>query len=449
MSETIAAISTAPGKGGISIIRISGDNAILTADKVFCGKKRLADAKTHTIHYGKIVSGGKVIDECLCSVMRAPLSYTTEDVVEINVHGGVYSAEMTLKAVLGAGARPAKPGEFTLRAFMNGRIDLSEAEAVGDIIDSKTALAQSTAVNQLEGKLKEPVNNLRKRLVEILGYITVSSDFPDEDPDSLSGIDIKKEIENIKKDTEIILNNADRGIIIREGALCAICGKPNVGKSSLLNALTGTDRAIVTEIEGTTRDVIEEYINIKGVPVKLADTAGIRENADEVEKIGVKKAKEYIDKADLCIFVADNSRKFEKEDAEIFSLLKNKKVITVLNKSELENDCTLPPYILNPVKISVRTGEGIAELADRIYDELMGEEFSSDSVLITNGRHKEALAFADSEIGKALTELESGAPVDLCSIYLESAVSHLGEITGMTVSDEVIGEVFSKFCIGK
>lgn len=449
MAETIAAISTAPGKGGISIIRISGDKAVETADKVFKGKTKIADAKTHTIHYGKIVSGGRVIDECLCSVMLAPNSYTTEDVIEFNVHGGIYSSQMTLNAVLENGVRPAKPGEFTLRAFMNGRIDLSEAEAVGDIIASKTALAQSTAVNQLEGKLKDPINNLRKRLVVILGYITVSSDFPDEDPDSLSGIDIKSEIEKIKKETEKILNNADRGIIIREGALCAICGKPNVGKSSLLNALTGTDRAIVTEIEGTTRDVIEEYINIKEIPVRIADTAGIRENADEVEKIGVKKAIAYIEKADICIFVSDNSRKFEKEDEEILSLLKTKKVITVLNKSELENECRLPLSVKNPVKISVKTGEGLSLLTDRIYDELMGEEFSSDSILITNRRHKEALAFADFKIGCALSEIEKGAPIDLCSIYLEDAVSHLGQITGMTVSDEVIGEVFSKFCIGK
>ncbi len=449
MAETIAAISTALGKGGISIIRISGDRAIETADRVFRGKKKLSDAKTHTIHYGKIVSGEKVIDECLCSVMRAPLSYTTEDIVEINVHGGIYSAQMTLDAVLKNGARPAKPGEFTLRAFMNGRIDLSEAEAVGDIIDSKTALSQSTAVNQLEGKLKEPVNSLRSRLIEILGYITVSSDFPDEDPDSLSGTDIKKELENIKKETEKILNNADKGIIIREGALCAICGKPNVGKSSLLNALTGTDRAIVTDIEGTTRDVIEEYINIKGVPVKIADTAGIREDTDEVEKIGVEKAREYIKKADICIFVTDNSRKFEKEDEEIYSLLSGKKVITVRNKSELKDECSLPSYIKDPVKISVKTGEGLSLLTDRIYESLMGKEFESDSVMITNSRHKEALAFADEMIGKALKEIGSGAPVDLCSIYLETAVSHLGEITGMTVSDEVIGEVFSKFCIGK
>lgn len=449
MADTIAAISTASGKGGISIIRISGDRAIETADRVFSGKIKLSEAKTHTIHYGKIVFDGKVVDECLVSIMRSPLSYTTEDIAEINVHGGVYSSEKTLEAVLKNGARPAKPGEFTLRAFMNGRIDLSEAEAVGDIIDSKTALSQSTAVNQLEGKLKEPVNKLRNGLINILGYITVSSDFPDEDPDSLSGISIEKEIEKIKKETENILKNADKGIIIREGALCSICGKPNVGKSSLLNALIGSDRAIVTDKEGTTRDVIEEYINVKGVPVRIADMAGIRNNADEIEKIGVEKAREYIKKSDICIFVSDNSRPFEKEDEEIYALLSGKKVINVSNKSELESECSLPPYIKDPVKISAKNGEGLSELTDRLYASLMGENFESDAVMITNSRQKEALSFADSEIGKALTEIKKGTPIDLCSIYLESAVSHLGEITGMTVSDEVIGEVFSKFCIGK
>lgn len=449
MSETIAAISTAVQKGGIAIIRISGSDAVKIADRVFKGKKRLEETESHKIVYGKVVSKGSIIDECLCSVMRAPASYTAEDVVEINVHGGAISARKTLEAVIESGARPAKAGEFTLRAFMNGRIDLSEAEAVSDIINSKTHLAQTAAVNQLEGKLKEGINKIRNKIIEILSYITVSSDFPDEDADSLSGVNIKEEIIKTEKETKKLIQGSDKGIILREGAVCAILGKPNVGKSSLLNALSGEERAIVTDIEGTTRDIIEEYINIKDIPVRIADTAGIRENTDKVEKIGVEKALQYIKKADICLFVTDNSRPFDENDEEIWKKIKDKKVITLVNKKELEKNCTLPPYITEPIYISAKNKTGISELEDKIYQMLMGEDFSQDSVMITNNRHKEACISADKELKKAIDALDSGIEADIISINLEKAASYLGEITGMTVSDEVIDEVFSKFCIGK
>lgn len=449
MSETIAAISTAVQKGGIAIIRISGSDAVKIADRVFKGKKRLEETESHKIVYGKVISKGGVIDECLCSVMRAPSSYTAEDIVEINVHGGVISARKTLEAVIESGARPAKAGEFTLRAFMNGRIDLSEAEAVSDIINSKTHLAQTAAVNQLEGKLKEGINKIRNKIIEILSYITVSSDFPDEDADSLSGINIKEEIIKTEKETKKLIQGSDKGIILREGAVCAIFGKPNVGKSSLLNALSGEERAIVTDIEGTTRDIIEEYINIKDIPVRIADTAGIRENTDKVEKIGVEKALQYIKKADICLFVTDNSRPFDENDEEIWKKIKDKKVITLVNKRELEKKCTLPPYITETIYISAKNKTGISELEDKIYQMLMGEDFSQDSVMITNNRHKEACISADNELKKAIDALDSGIETDIISINLEKAASYLGEITGMTVSDEVIDEVFSKFCIGK
>lgn len=449
MSETIAAISTAVQKGGIAIIRISGDKAIEIADKVFEGKKMLSDTESHKMVYGKVKDNDEVIDECLCSVMRGPKSYTAEDVVEINVHGGTVSAKRTLEAVIKAGARSAKAGEFTLRAFMNGRIDLSEAEAVSDIINSKTYLAQSTAVNQLEGKLKNKIDEIRKKVIEILSFITVSSDFPDEDPDSVSGLNIAEEIISLKKETEKIIKNADKGIILRDGAVAAICGKPNVGKSSLLNILSGEEKAIVTDIEGTTRDIIEEYVNIKDIPVRLADTAGIRENADAVEKIGVKKAIDYIKKADICLFVTDNARPFEKEDGEIYKIIKDKPVIAVVNKCDEEDKCVLPDCINDIVRVSAKTGKGIDELEDKIYSAIMGEDFSKDSIMITNSRHKEAFVNADAEIGMAVKTVKRGYEIDLASVNLERAASYLGEITGMTVSDEVIDEVFSKFCIGK
>lgn len=449
MAETIAAISTPSGKGGVAIVRMSGDDALIIADKVFKGKKKIEEAESHTVLYGRVFSEEGVIDECLCTVMKAPKSYTTENVVEINVHGGSYSANKTLEAVIKKGARPAKAGEFTLRAFVNGRIDLSEAEAVTDIIEAKTSLAQSSAVNQLEGKLKDGINKIRGKIIEILSFITVASDFPDEDSDSLSGTDIKEEIRKVKEETEALLKNADKGIILREGAVCAICGKPNVGKSSLLNLMAGEEKAIVTDLEGTTRDIIEEYINISGVPVRLADTAGIRENAEEIEKIGVIKAREYIKKADICLFVIDNSRLFDKEDEKIYSELKDKNVIAVINKAELEERCSIPEYIKNPIYISAKTGEGKDELEERIYEEIMGNDFSSDSVMITNNRHKEACIAAYGELEKALASMESGVEEDISAIYLEGAAAHLGEITGMTVSEEVIDEVFSRFCIGK
>lgn len=449
MSKTIAAISTAVQKSGIAIIRISGSDAVKIADKVFKGKKRLEETESHKIVYGKVVFNGSVIDECLCSVMRAPASYTAEDVVEINVHGGAISARKTLEAVIESGARPAKAGEFTLRAFMNGRMDLSEAEAVSDVINSKTNLAQTAAVNQLEGKLKEGINKIRGKIIEILSYITVASDFPDEDADSLSGVNIKEEIINIEKETEALIKGSDKGIILREGAICVICGKPNVGKSSILNVLSGEERAIVTDVEGTTRDIIEEYINIKDIPVRIADTAGIRENTDMVEKIGVEKAIEYIKKADICLFVTDNSRPFDENDEEIWEKIKDKMVITVVNKKELETKCSLPTYLPEKIYISAKNKDGILKLEDKIYQMLMGEDFSQDSVMITNNRHKEACISADNELKKAIEAINSGIETDIISINLEKAASYLGEITGMTVSDEVIDEVFSKFCIGK
>ncbi len=448
MAETIAAISTANQSGGIAIIRLSGDNAVETADKVFFGNKKLCDVKSHSMVYGKIKDGENLIDECLCSVMRAPKSYTTEDVVEINVHGGALSAKKTLEAVLKAGARPARAGEFTLRAFMNGRIDLSEAEAVADIISSKTYLAQSAAVNQLEGKLKNKINEIRSRVIEILSYITVASDFPDEDADSLSGMNIEEEIRALKKQTAEIIKNADRGIILREGAVVAICGKPNVGKSSVLNALSGEEKAIVTDIEGTTRDIIEEYVNIKDIPIRLADTAGIRDNTDTVEKIGVERAKEYIKKADACLFVADGAREFEKEDEEIFSLIKEKPFVIAVNKSDLPQKCVIPGSY-EAVMISAATGDGMDELEEKLCEKIMGSDFSEESVMITNNRHKEAFIEADKEIENALKTIDGGFETDLAAISLERAAAHLGEITGMTVSDEVVDKVFSKFCIGK
>lgn len=448
MADVIAGISTAMQKGGIAVIRLSGDDCFKIADKVFKGKIKTEEAESHRILYGYVYDNDERIDECLCSVMRAPKSYTTENVVELSVHGGIISAKRTLEAVIKAGARAAKAGEFTMRAFLNGRIDLSKAEAVADIIDSKTDLARSTAVNQLSGKLSSGINEIRDKVIEIMGYISVSTDFPDEDADSLSGIDIKAELSILKEKTESLIKNADKGIILREGAICAICGKPNAGKSSLLNELSGSERAIVTEIEGTTRDIIEEYVNIYDIPVRLADTAGIRGDGDTVEKIGIEKAREYVKNADICLFLTDNGRAFDENDAEILNLVKEKPHITVVNKSELERKCSIPEGE-EAFYISVKEKSGIEELKKKIYELLMGNDFSEDAVMITNERHKEAAIMADKAIGEALSLLRGGFTEDLAYINLEKAVMHLGEITGMTVSDEVINEVFSKFCIGK
>ncbi len=448
MAGTIAQISTPLQKGGIAVIRISGDEAFLIADRVFKGKSKLADSESHRIHYGKVYDGEDLIDECLCSVFRGPKSYTAEDVVEINVHGGVISAKRTLEAVLKAGAVSAKAGEFTMRAFLNGRIDLTGAEAVSDIIESKTDLSRSAAVNQLSGKLSSAIDSIREKLIEIMGYISVSTDFPDEDADSLSGISVISELLSLKARTEELIRNADKGIILREGAVCAICGKPNVGKSSLLNELSGEDRAIVTDIPGTTRDIIEEYINLRDIPLKIADTAGIREDADEVEKIGVKKAMEYVKNADICLFLTDNSRPFTDTDREILETIKEKPHIVVVNKADKEKRCVLPADT-GEIYISVKEKSGIEELKDLIYEKVMGKDFSENSVMITNERHKEAVIMADMELGKAIDTIKSGLSEDMAYINLESAVSHLGEVTGMTVSEEVVNQVFSKFCIGK
>ncbi|MDP4133052.1 MAG: tRNA uridine-5-carboxymethylaminomethyl(34) synthesis GTPase MnmE [Bacillota bacterium] len=449
MADTIAAISTAVQKSGIAIIRISGDDALSVADKVFSGKKSLKDAKSHSMNYGKVIFQGEVVDECLCSVMLTPNSYTKENVVEINVHGGIISAERTLKAVLASGARIANAGEFTLRAFLNGRMDLSQAEAVADIIDSKTGLAQSVAVNQLQGKLTNGINEIRAEIIKILGLISVSTDFPDEDVDSLSGEDTKEKLIKLLKSVNKLIENADKGKILREGALCAICGRPNVGKSSLLNCLSGEERAIVTEIAGTTRDIIEEYINIKGIPVRLGDTAGIRENTGKVETIGVKKAVEYIKNADLCLFLIDAGELFTKDDAEIYSMIKDKPHITVINKTDLDNKALIPDEIDNKIYISVKDKKGIEELENKIHDTILGGNFSSDDVMITNTRHKEAVRLAKEELESAINALDTGFTPDMAAINLENAANHLGKITGMTVSDEVIHEIFSKFCLGK
>lgn len=449
MAQTIAAISTAMQKGGIAIVRLSGDEAIRVADRVFKGKKPLSACESHRIVYGKVYKGDVLVDECLCSVMRAPHSYTTEDVVEINVHGGVLSAQKTLEALLEAGARLAGAGEFTLRAFLNGRIDLTKAEAVADIINSKTNLAQTAAVNQLEGKLTGAIGRIREQVVEVLGYITVSTDFPDEDADSLSGLNIREKIGHIEEELSTLLENADRGILLRSGALCAICGKPNVGKSSLLNALSGEDKAIVTAVAGTTRDVIEEYVDIGGVPVRLADTAGIHEKADEVETLGVEKAVAYIKKADICLFVLDATRPFDEEDAAILELLKDKPYLTVINKCDGPSVLCPPEEITSPMAVSAKEKTGLKALEDAIGRTIMQGDVSCDAVILTDVRHKEACLKARELVRGAEGVLAQGLPEDMASVYLEEAASALGKISGMTVSDEVINEVFSKFCIGK
>lgn len=456
LDDIIAAISTPIGTGGIGIVRMSGAGCITLADTLFLGQKRLAEKPSHTLSYGKIIdSAGEIIDEVLVSIMKAPQTYTKEDIVEINCHGGPFVTRRILEALLEAGARLAEPGEFTKRSFLNGRIDLTQAEAVIDLIHSKTELSRQAAVGQLEGRLKKAVREMREEILDMTAAIEAAIDYPDYDIEAETYSSMEAGTRSLLERAEKLLENADRGKIIREGIQTVIIGKPNVGKSSLLNWLLEEDRAIVTDIPGTTRDTVEEYLNIGGIPVKIVDTAGIRETEDTAERIGVEKSRAYADTADLVIFMLDASRPLEEEDKEILSFIRGKKAVVLLNKTDLEQRLPLAELeTLIPGKqilpISVKRNEGFEQLMDTLKEMFLeGDGASCQSGLFINTRHKDALLRAKTALEHCMETIQDRMPEDFISMDLQDANLALGEITGDTSDEEIIDRIFTKFCLGK
>ena len=455
--DTRAASATASGNAGIGRIRVSGDEAIEIVDKIFKSvnsDKKLVNVKSHTINYGHIVDNDKVIDEVLVSVMNGPHSYTGEDVVEINCHGGMIVIRKILEIVLKNGARTAEPGEFTKRAFLNGRMDLSQAEAVMDVINAKNEFALSSSIEQLNGRVSEKIKSLREKIIYNIAFIESALDDPEHI--SIDGYSEKlsKILEEVNGELSRLINNFDNGRIVKEGVKTVILGKPNAGKSSLLNLLLGEERAIVTDIEGTTRDTLEESINLNGVFLNLIDTAGIRDSEDVVEQIGVNKAKELAEKSDLVIFVADASKELDENDKEIINLIKDKQAIVLLNKSDLGtiiNEKNVSEFDNKPViTFSAKTGDGLDELENKIRDLFYeGKVKYNDELYITNSRQKESLINAKNSIEEVIKSVENDMPEDFYSIDLMDAYTYLGQIIGESVEDDLVNEIFSKFCMGK
>ncbi len=457
MGKTIAAISTAMSASGIGIVRMTGTEAMEVISRIYRsknGKKNIRKAESHTIHYGYIYDGEEAVDEVLVMVMKGPKTYTGEDTVEIDCHGGVYAMKRVLETVLKNGARIAEPGEFTKRAFLNGRLDLSQAEAVMDIIQAKSEVALKSSVEQLKGSVLRAVKEIRSTLLYHIAYIESALDDPEHIslegyPEELAGV-VDKEKEKVEK----LLKSADDGRMIQEGIKTVILGKPNAGKSSLLNFLVGEDRAIVTDIAGTTRDTLEEYISLHGISLRIIDTAGIRETEDVVEKIGVGKAKKMAEEADLILYVVDSSLPLDENDREIMELLSGRKSIVIYNKTDLKSavdteelkEKTGSPII--PVSVVEETG--IMELENKIKEMFFQGEISFDNeVYITNARHKKALEEALESLKMVKNSIESGMSEDFFSIDLMSAYESLGKILGESVGEDLVNEIFSKFCVGK
>ena len=455
--DTIAAISTPPGEGAISIVRMSGEEAVSIAQKVFSGKD-LTQAKSHTINYGHIVDPKthEEIDEVMVSLMLAPKTFTREDVVEINCHGGIVATNRILQLLLINGARLAEPGEFTKRAFLHGRIDLTQAESVMDLIRAKTDRSMKIALNQLDGNLSHLIDSLRKDILDVLAQVEVNIDYPEyDDVEEMTTKLLKEKAIEIKQRIEQLLKTASQGKIMREGLATALVGRPNVGKSSLLNHLLHEDKAIVTDVAGTTRDVIEEYVNVSGVPLKLIDTAGIRETDDKVEKIGVERSKKAIEQSDLVLLVLNAAESLTKEDLELIRLTNDKKRIIILNKTDLEEKLdrkelakiseNAPVYATSILK-----NEGVEALEEAISKLFFnGIENSQSTVMETNARHIALLKKAQNSLDSVLEGISSGMPVDLVQIDMTEAWNLLGEITGESYEDELLDQLFSQFCLGK
>lgn len=455
-TDTIAAVATAMAGSGIGIIRISGDDAITVADSVFQMKsgKKLSEMPTHTVHYGYVHDGEEVLDEVMAVLMRGPKSYTREDTVEIDCHGGVYVVKRVLETVLLHGARLAEPGEFTKRAFLNGRIDLSQAESVMDMIQAKNEFALKSSMKQLTGFVSETIREIRAEVLHEIAYIESALDDPEHI--SLEGYPsrLRAVVEEISGRIEKLLADSDNGRILKEGISTVIVGKPNAGKSSLLNTLVGEERAIVTDIAGTTRDVLEEQINLNGILLNVTDTAGIRETEDVVEKIGVQRAKEYLKDADLVIYVVDTSTELDENDFQIMELLSDRNAIILMNKSDLESktDAAEIKKRLDKRIISVSAKErtGMDELEAAIREMFFhGQVSFDDEIFITNVRHKAALQAALDSLRLVVQSIEDGMPEDFYSIDLMNAYEELGSIIGEAVEDDLVNEIFSKFCMGK
>ena len=455
--STIVSISTAPGIGGIGIIRMSGENTFKILDKIFKQKnpKNIDEIPGYTIKYGHIVDGEKNIDEVLVSFFKAPKSYTTEDMCEINSHGGTVVMRRILDLCLKNGAELAEPGEFTKRAFLGGRIDLSQAESIIDIINAKSDREAKEGIKQLEGFLSERINEIKNSLLEIMTNIEVSIDYPEYDTPEVTNNEILETINTSKEKLEELKKSFDNGKIIKQGIKTVIIGKPNAGKSSLLNAILKEDRAIVTEIEGTTRDTIEEFVTINGIPLNLIDTAGIREAKDEVEMIGIEKSKRLAEDADLIIAIFDSSKDFTKEDLDILEIAKNKKTIIILNKIDLEQKITLENpklEIFNKkiINMSTKNKIGLESLFEKITDMFNLDEINLDNdIVITNERHKNLISKAIDNLNKAESIIKNGMPIDIIAISLKDTLSNLGAITGEEAGEEIINEIFKRFCLGK
>lgn len=456
-SDTIAAIATAMTPSGIGIVRISGDECLSIIDKIYrsrSGKKKISECESHTIHYGFIFDGEEQIDEVMVLLMKGPNSYTREDTIEIDCHGGVFVMKRILETVIKYGARPAEPGEFTKRAFLNGRIDLTQAESVIDVINSKNEFALQSSLSQLKGSVVDKVKEIREKVLHEIAFIESALDDPEHIslesyPQLLVGI-VDNEVDNIRN----LLNKADNGRLLKEGITTVIVGKPNAGKSSLLNILVGEERAIVTDIAGTTRDVLEEQINLNGVTLNVIDTAGIRDTTDIVEQIGVDKAKSYAQKADLIIYVIDSSTDLDESDFEILKLIEDKQALILLNKSDLEpkiNEHDVDKYVDKMIiPISAKEMTGISELEHAIKDMFFqGQVSFNDEIYITNIRQKTALQEALDSLLLVKQSIEDGMPEDFYSIDLMSAYESLGRMIGESVEDDLVEEIFSKFCMGK
>lgn len=457
IDDTIAAVITAPGESGVGIIRISGKDALSIANKIFVPKNKnakIAD-KPRYLFLGNVVENGEIIDEALCSYMKAPHSYTTEDTIEINCHGGYQSLRKTLEAVLRAGARVAEQGEFTKRAFLNGRIDLSQAEAVMDIITSKTGRGHEISQKQLSGRLSNNIQKLRDKITEDLARITVAVDFPEEDEPEVTYQELIDSLDNTLEEIHKMIQSFEVGKIYKDGLRTAIVGKPNVGKSSLLNALLNEERAIVTEIAGTTRDIIEEFFTLDGVPIRLIDTAGIRETEDVVERIGVERSMSSINSADLVILVLDGSRELESEDIRIMELLDDKEVIVIVNKSDLPQNMdedVLEERVESDhiIRASIKNNKGMDELIEAIKSMVEEHGLNVDnSYMINNARHKNVLEDASEACSDALESLYTGLPLDIIETDFRNIWDKLGEITGDTASETLLDTIFARFCIGK
>lgn len=457
METTIAAISTAMSESGIGIIRVSGPEALDIVSRIYRskgGKKDINKVPTHTIHYGYIYDGEELIDEVLVMVMRAPRTFTGEDTVEIDCHGGVYAMRRVLETVLKNGAKTASPGEFTKRAFLNGKMDLSQAEAVMDVIQAKNEYALKSSMEQLRGSVQKAIREIRKDLIYHIAYIESALDDPEHI--SLDGYsqELLEIVEKAQEEIAHLLKTASDGKMIKEGIRTVILGKPNAGKSSLLNVLVGENRAIVTDIEGTTRDILEEYINLHGISLRMIDTAGIRETEDIVEKIGVNRARDMAKEADLILYVVDSSRPLDENDEEIISMLDSRKAIVLYNKTDLEPKVdmkALKERVNRPViSVSAKEETGIRELEKEIKNMFFSGEISfNDEVYITNARHKEALMEAAESLRLVKNSIEMDMPEDFFSIDLMNAYESLGCIIGESVGEDLVNEIFSKFCMGK